>query len=125
MKRNLLLSLMLCLTLLCMTQCKKEAPTSIKMSETTITLSSETKEAKVKVTSNVDWICSGGDKVLGIPIMTLDWIEIEPYASKAGSTDMLIRLIDEKAPDKEASLSIKLEELNGSATASLTVKYKP
>lgn len=61
---------------------KKEAPTSIKMSETTITLSSETKEAKVKVTSNVDWICSGGDKGLGIVIMTLDWIEIEPFIPK-------------------------------------------
>ncbi len=60
------------LTLICFTQCKKSTPDFIKLTDNVVTLSSETKEAKVKVTSNVDWICSGGDKGLGIAIMTLD-----------------------------------------------------
>lgn len=113
------------LTLLCLTQCKKEAPASIKLSEPVVTLSSMVKSAKVKVTSNIDWICSGGVKTLGPSIMSFDWIEVEPFGSKAGTTEMSIRLIEEKRPAKESHLNIELKALDGSTQTTLKIKYKP
>lgn len=114
------------LSLLCLTQCKKEAPASIMLSEPVVTLSSTVNSAKVKVTSNVDWICSGESQGLGIPTMTLDWVVIEPFVSKAGTTEMSIRLIEDKHPAKEAQLNIELQALDGRSTQStLTIKYKP
>lgn len=113
------------LTLLCLTQCKKEEPASIKLSEPVVTLSSMVKSAKVKVTSNVEWSCSGGDKGFGVAIMTLDWVAIEPFASKAGTTEMSIKLIEDKLPAKEAQLNIELQALDGSTQTTLTIKYKP
>ncbi len=110
-------------------QPQPEKKRSITLSTETITLSRAQKVSMVSVRSTDDW---KSDLVIPIPkadvvlppfVGQKKWVRITPVIGKAGITNVVVSLVEEKLLDESPTVTVKFESMDGTLSKTLTVKY--
>lgn len=137
-KRSIgMLLVALCLVL-GLTMCKGgEQPAPVKksylaLSTEDITLSATRVASLVTIKSTQDWksdlkasLPRAEGALLPVSIGEKEWLRITPAMGKAGVTNMVVSVIQEKLPTESSSTMVKFTSIDGTLSRSLMVKYEP